>query len=152
MARHAGVSRRTLLKGGLAVGSGLVVGFRLPFLDAILAQAQGAGVFAPNQWLRIDRDGVVTIINSVPEMGQGSMTTMPMIVADELDAEWDRIRVEAAPRRPEGLRRTRSPASSPTAVAAASATIWSPCGRPARPRARCSARRRPRNGASRSTR
>ena len=76
------------------------MGFRLPFLDAILAQTQGAGVFAPNQWLRIDRDGVVTIINSVPEMGQGSMTTMPMIVADELDAEWDRIRVEAAPTDP----------------------------------------------------
>jgi len=100
MARRALVSRRTLLKGGIAVGSGLVVGFRLPFLDAILAQTQGAGVFAPNQWLRIDRDGVVTIINSVPEMGQGSMTTMPMIVADELDAEWDRVRIESAPTDP----------------------------------------------------
>ena len=104
MARHAGVSRRTLLKGGLAVGSGLVMGFRLPFLDAILAQAQGRGVFAPNQWLRIDRDGVVTIINSVPEMGQGSMTTMPMIVADELDAEWDRDPGRGRPDRPQGLR------------------------------------------------
>jgi isoquinoline 1-oxidoreductase subunit beta len=100
MAGRAHVSRRTLLKGGIAVGTGLVVGFRLPFLDEILAQAQGSGVFAPNQWLRIDRDGVVTIINSVPEMGQGSMTTMPMIVADELDAEWDRIRIESAPTDP----------------------------------------------------
>ena len=42
----------------------------------------------------------MTIINSVPEMGQGSMTTMPMIVADELDADWDRIRVEQAPANP----------------------------------------------------
>ena len=42
----------------------------------------------------------MTIINSVPEMGQGSMTTMPMIVADELDADWDRIRVEQAPTNP----------------------------------------------------
>ena len=97
---QARVSRRTLLRGGLAVGSGLVVGFRLPFFGAIPAQSQGPGVFAPNQWLRIDRDGVVTIINSVPEMGQGPMTTMPMIVADELDAEWDRIRIEAAPTDP----------------------------------------------------
>ncbi len=94
------LSRRTLIKGGLAVGTGLVVGFRLPRLDGLLAEAQGAGVFAPNQWLRIDRDGVVTIINSVPEMGQGSMTTMPMIVADELDADWDKIRVEPAPANP----------------------------------------------------
>jgi isoquinoline 1-oxidoreductase beta subunit len=92
--------RRTLLKGGLAVGAGLVVGFRVPLRDGLVADAQGSGVFAPNQWLRIDRDGVVTIINSVPEMGQGSMTTMPMIIADELDADWDRIRVESAPANP----------------------------------------------------
>jgi isoquinoline 1-oxidoreductase beta subunit len=98
--RHEHLSRRTLIKGGLAVGSGLVVGFQLPLSKLFLAEGQGAGVFAPNQWLRIDRDGVVTIINSVPEMGQGSMTTMPMIVADELDADWDRIRVEQAPANP----------------------------------------------------
>jgi isoquinoline 1-oxidoreductase beta subunit len=94
------LSRRTLIKGGVAVGTGLVVGFRLPWLEGLLAEAQGAGVFAPNQWIRIDRDGLVTIVNSVPEMGQGSMTTMPMIVADELDADWDRIRVEQAPANP----------------------------------------------------
>ena len=100
MASRQQVSRRTLLKGGLAVGTGLVVGFRLSYTDRAALLAQGTGVFAPNQWLRIDRDGVVTIINSVPEMGQGSMTTMPMIVADELDADWDKIRVESAPADP----------------------------------------------------
>src|SRR5262249_27074869 len=84
----------------LAVGGGLVIGVRLPGLGRLLVEGQGSGVFAPNQWLRIDRDGVVTIINSVPEMGQGSMTTMPMIVADQLDAEWDRVRIEAAPTDP----------------------------------------------------
>jgi isoquinoline 1-oxidoreductase beta subunit len=98
--KSAHLSRRTLIKGGVTVGTGLVVGFRLPWLDDLLAEAQGTGVFAPNQWIRIDRDGLVTIINSVPEMGQGSMTTMPMIVADELDADWDRIRVEQAPANP----------------------------------------------------
>ncbi len=100
MAPRQRVSRRTLLKGGLVVGTGLVVGFRLSPADRFALLAQGAGVFAPNQWLRIDRDGVVTIINSVPEMGQGSMTTMPMIVADELDADWDKVRVESAPTDP----------------------------------------------------
>ena len=100
MAPRQRVSRRTLLKGGLVVGTGLVVGFRLSPPDRFALLAQGTGVFAPNQWLRIDRDGVVTIINSVPEMGQGSMTTMPMIVADELDADWDKIRVESAPTDP----------------------------------------------------
>jgi isoquinoline 1-oxidoreductase beta subunit len=96
----ARLPRRALLKGGLAAGAGLVVGFRLPRgLDR--AGAQGGPVFAPNQWLRIDRDGIVTIVNSVPEMGQGAMTTMPMIVADELDAEWGAVRIEQAPANPE---------------------------------------------------
>ena len=94
----ARLSRRTLLKGGLAAGAGLVIGFRWPLPDPALAQ--GTGVFAPNQWLKIDRDGVVTITNSVPEMGQGSLTTMPMIVADELDADWARVKVEQAPANP----------------------------------------------------
>ena len=94
----AQISRRTLLKGSLAAGAGLVIGFRWPLEPA--AQGPGSGVFAPNQWLKIDRDGVVTITNSVPEMGQGSLTTMPMIVADELDADWARVKVEQAPANP----------------------------------------------------
>jgi isoquinoline 1-oxidoreductase beta subunit len=93
------VSRRALLKGGLAAGAGLVIGFRSPLVRERL-EAQTPGVFAPNQWLQIDRDGVVTIVNSVPEMGQGAMTTMPMIVADELDADLDKIRIEQAPANP----------------------------------------------------
>src|SRR3989442_3591858 len=90
------VSRREILKGGLAVGAGLPLGFALP----MRARAQTPGVFAPNQWLRIDRDGVVTITNSVPEMGQGSLTTTPMIIADELDAKLDSVKVEQAPANP----------------------------------------------------
>src|SRR2546428_8046788 len=93
------VSRRALLKGGLAVGAGLTIGFPLPRRRSD-ALAQTPGVFAPNQWLRIDRDGVVTITNSVPEMGQGSLTTTPMIIADELDAALDQVRVEQAPANP----------------------------------------------------
>ncbi len=92
------LTRRTLLKGGLTLGAGLVIGFELPLSRQ--ARAQQPGMFAPNQWLKIDRDGIVTITNSVPEMGQGSMTTMPMIVADELDADWGKIKVEQAPANP----------------------------------------------------
>jgi isoquinoline 1-oxidoreductase subunit beta len=94
------VSRRTLLKGGLAVGAGLSIGFPPARGGRSPALAQTPGVFAPNQWLRIDRDGVVTIVNSVPEMGQGSLTTTPMIIADELDAVLDNVRVEQAPANP----------------------------------------------------
>src|SRR6059036_1284696 len=90
------VSRREILKGGLAVSAGLTIGFALP----IRALAQTPGVFAPNQWLRIDRDGVVTITNSVPEMGQGSLTTTPMIIADELDAKLENVKVEQAQANP----------------------------------------------------
>jgi CO/xanthine dehydrogenase Mo-binding subunit len=90
------VSRREILKGGLAVGAGLTLGFTLPRRGL----AQTPGVFVPNQWLRIDRDGVVTITNSVPEMGQGSLTTTPMIIADELDAKLDSVKVEQAPANP----------------------------------------------------
>ena len=94
------VSRRTLLKGGLAVGAGLAVGFPVVRAARGVARAESPGVFAPNQWLRIDRDGVVTIVNSVPEMGQGSLTTTPMIIADELDVVLDQVRVEQAPANP----------------------------------------------------
>jgi isoquinoline 1-oxidoreductase beta subunit len=90
------LTRRTLLKGGLAVGAGLTIGF--PLVGRVpRGLAQTPGVFAPNQWLRIDRDGVVTITNSVPEMGQGSLTTTPMIIADELDTALDKVKVEQAP-------------------------------------------------------
>ena len=93
------LTRRQLLKGGAALGAGLVIGFRVP-LDGAAQQSQQPGVFAPNQWLRIDRDGIVTITNSVPEMGQGAMTATPMIIADELDADWNKIRLEQAPANP----------------------------------------------------
>jgi isoquinoline 1-oxidoreductase beta subunit len=93
------LTRRALLKGGVVLGAGLVVGFALP-RRVRRAGAQGASVFAPNQWLRIDADGLVTIVNSVPEMGQGTSTAMVMIVADELDADLARVRVEQAPADP----------------------------------------------------
>ncbi len=93
------ISRRALIKGSLAVGTGLVVGFRLPMTGRNAARAQ-AGSLAPNQWVSIDRDGLVTVINSVVEMGQGSLTTMPAIVADELDTDLAKVRVNQAPANP----------------------------------------------------
>jgi len=95
------LSRRALLKGSLAVGAGLTIGFQLPVGRGRAPLAQPApGVFAPNQWLSIDRDGLVTVTNSVPEMGQGSLTTTTIIIADELDADWNKIRVNQAPADP----------------------------------------------------
>lgn len=88
------LSRRTLLKRGLALGAGLTIGFQVPLGRTARAQEH---VFAPNVWLRIDRDGIVTIINEKSEMGQGTLTTMAMIIADELDADWSKVKIEQAP-------------------------------------------------------
>src|SRR5439155_15081998 len=101
-----GLSRRTLLKGGLAVGAGLALGFDLVprrILSGVPAPpgASAATLFTPSVWLKIDADGIVTIVNSVPEMGQGTSTSMPMVVADELEADWAKVRVEQAPADPQ---------------------------------------------------
>jgi isoquinoline 1-oxidoreductase subunit beta len=96
---QARISRRALIKGSFAVGTGLVVGFHLGPAGRRAARAQ-AGALTPNQWVSIDRDGVVTIVNSVVEMGQGSLTTMPAIIADELDTDLGKIRVTQAPANP----------------------------------------------------
>ena len=93
------ISRRALIKGSLAMGTGLIVGFHLPLAGGNAPRAQ-AGSLTPNQWVSIDRDGLVTIVNSVVEMGQGSLTTMPAIIADELDTDLGKVRVTQAPANP----------------------------------------------------
>jgi isoquinoline 1-oxidoreductase beta subunit len=90
------LDRRYLLKTGIALGGGLVLAWYLPFSDQAGAAEPPAG-FAPNAFLRVDTDGSVTIIDNKSEMGQGVYTSLPMIVAEELDCDWQKVRVEAAP-------------------------------------------------------
>lgn len=90
------LTRREFLKVSAAVGGGLLIGFYLPGrLQA--ATAENAAEFAPNAFLRIAPDNTVTVIVKHLEMGQGVYTGLPTIVADELDADWNQIRVESAP-------------------------------------------------------
>ena len=96
--RTARLARRTLLKGSAALGAGLVVGVRRPLRPA--SGEQAAGTFAPSAFVRIDRDGIVTVVNGMSEMGQGTWTTMAMIVADELEADWSKVRIEQGPTDP----------------------------------------------------
>jgi isoquinoline 1-oxidoreductase beta subunit len=90
----AALTRRGFLQAGLAVGGALVVGFQLP--SAHGAQA-GKSVFAPDAFIRIDAHGKVTLIMPQVEMGQGIYTAVAMILAEELDAAFDQVALEAAP-------------------------------------------------------
>jgi isoquinoline 1-oxidoreductase beta subunit len=90
--------RRDFLKTGALAGGGLVLGLYLPpFGRPAEAAQQSASTFTPNAFLRIGTDGSVTVIVNHSEMGQGIYTALPMLVAEELDADWRTIRVEAAP-------------------------------------------------------
>ena len=86
-------SRRGFL--GTAASAALLFGFWVPTREH--GDAAEAGSFAPNAFIRIDRQGDVTLIMPQVEMGQGVYTSVSMILAEELDADWSRVRVEHAP-------------------------------------------------------
>jgi len=91
------VSRRGFLRIVPAAGAGLVLGLRwLDLVEASGPQRSRGSRLAPNAFLQIDPRGEVTIWASKSEMGQGVRTSLAMIVADELDADWSRVRVEQA--------------------------------------------------------
>jgi isoquinoline 1-oxidoreductase subunit beta len=83
------LSRREFVAVGAAAGAGLVIGFYLPHESAQKA-------FTPNAYLRITPDGKITIVVARSEMGQGVRTSLPMILAEELEADWKRIAIEQA--------------------------------------------------------
>src|SRR5271157_1576327 len=95
-------TRRSFLKGaGTATAVALTIGFEWggPARRAFAgpsAPLPGA-IFTPNAFLRIGADGSVTVIAKHLEMGQGAYTGIATVVAEELDADWTRVRVESAP-------------------------------------------------------
>src|SRR5277367_4861220 len=91
---NASLTRREFIHAGLAAGGALVVGFHLPLANAVQSAKTP---FAPNAYIRIDRDGKVTLIMPQVEMGQGIYTSCAMILAEELDAAFDTVSLEAAP-------------------------------------------------------
>lgn len=98
-------SRRSFLKTSTAVGGGLVVSFFVPEGMKRFALAQAPPASPPalppaNAFLRIGSDESVTVLLAHSEMGQGIWTTLPMLVNEELDADWSRIKVEHAPAAP----------------------------------------------------
>src|ERR1700710_2884816 len=94
------VSRRTLLTGGLA--SGFLLAFHLPARalpvnEPVHPPDQTTGRFAPNAFIRIDDTGTTTLVMPQVEMGQGTYTSISMILAEELDADFARVVLEHAP-------------------------------------------------------
>jgi CO/xanthine dehydrogenase Mo-binding subunit len=85
------LSRREFLAAGVAAGAGLVIGFYLPHKSG-----PGTESFSPNAYLRITPDNKVTIVVARSEMGQGVRTALPMILAEELEADWKQIEIEQA--------------------------------------------------------
>jgi isoquinoline 1-oxidoreductase beta subunit len=90
-----GLSRRGFLQAGAAAGGGFVLSLRLPLAGGS-AQA-GEGAFAPNAFVRIDRDGGVALTMPYVEMGQGTYTSVSMLIAEELEVDLAQVRVEHAP-------------------------------------------------------
>jgi isoquinoline 1-oxidoreductase beta subunit len=91
-------SRRAFLTASAAVGGGLLLNLTVPW--SALAKAENAGstsVATLNAYIRITPAGLVTILAKNPEIGQGIKTMLPMIIADELDADWTNVRIEQAP-------------------------------------------------------
>jgi isoquinoline 1-oxidoreductase beta subunit len=98
MSEVLNLSRRGFLKAGALAGGGLILGVYLPELGS-RADAAGEKVksFMPNAFVRIGTDDTVTVIVNHSEMGQGPYTSFPMVVAEELEADWSKVRSEAAP-------------------------------------------------------
>ncbi len=94
---HSQISRRHFLKSGAILGGGLLISFTSE-KAGLLARTPGlAKPFVPNSFLHITPDNNITIILTHVEMGQGIWTTLPMLLAEELDADWKNIKVVHGP-------------------------------------------------------
>ena len=95
------VDRRQFLRTSALVGGGVLIATYIEPVATASARLAGApkpaADFVPNAFIRITPDGTITIIAKNPEIGQGVKTMLPMIIADELDADWSKVKVEQAP-------------------------------------------------------
>lgn len=91
------LNRRQFLKSGAIAAGGLTLGFALPGCTPAATSDETATVSDVSAWLSIDTEGLITIRVPSSEMGQGVHTSLPMIIAEELDADWQLVRSETAP-------------------------------------------------------
>jgi isoquinoline 1-oxidoreductase subunit beta len=93
---EVGLSRRTFIKTGAAAGGGLLLSLSLPKLNRA-AEAADADDWAPNAVVRIGRDGQIVLTMPYVEMGQGTYTSIPMLIAEELEVDLKQVQLEHAP-------------------------------------------------------
>lgn len=93
------LSRRSFLKISSATGGGLLLGFNWAGAEAaeIAETASGNALLDVNAFIKVATDGTITLMSPNPEIGQNIKTTYPLIIAEELDADWSKIIVEQAP-------------------------------------------------------
>lgn len=105
MPQRVAITRRDLLKVAALIGGGLALGIGRS-LDGQADPAPAADApFVPNAWIRIHADGRIVLVVARSEMGQGVMTALPMLIAEELEISLERVRVEFAPAAPAYINR-----------------------------------------------
>ena len=99
---HPTVSRRDFLKVSSTAGAGLMIGVFLPAKERLVEAGLVSGQpFEPNAFLTINPDNTVTVTVMKSEMGQQVRTSLPMIIADELDADWSQVKIAQADAHPD---------------------------------------------------
>src|SRR6267142_6509374 len=91
---NAPVSRRQMMIGVAGLTFAVALGGRATLAATLAAEKPGTAL---SPWVSITPDGTITIMSAATEMGQGSMTSLPLIIAEELDADWSRVKIVPAP-------------------------------------------------------
>ena len=99
---EAAVSRRQVMIGAAGLSFAIALGGRAD--AAVIAGERSGQALSP--WVSIAPDGTITIMSAATEMGQGSMTSLPLIIAEELDADWNKVKIVPAPVDREDLRQS----------------------------------------------
>ncbi len=94
-------NRRDFLKVTSSAGIGLMVGVVLPYKKRLIASGIAKDSFEPNVWIKIQSDNIINIVTAKSEMGQHIRTSIPMIIAEELEADWSHVNVVQAETHPD---------------------------------------------------
>ena len=91
------MNRRDFIQVASTAGSGLILGLYLPSTNKLTGRSLPSTTFEPNAWIKVQSDNFVRIMVAKSEMCQGVVTSLPMIVADEMDLDWSKVIAEKAP-------------------------------------------------------